>query len=890
MNDASAATSARPTPMMEQYLEIKTANPDSLLFYRMGDFYEMFFDDAEVASRSLGIALTKRGKHLGEDIPMCGVPVERADDYLQRLIAAGFRVAVCEQTEDPKEAKKRGAKSVVRRDVVRLVTPGTLTEDALLEPRRANLLAALARGRGEDGGMAFGLAYVDVSTGAFAVCQVAPGSLGAALARIDAAEILVPEQFVEELHSALGEARAAVTPAPRDLVDPARAEARLAGHFGVATTEAFGTLSKPELTAAAAIVGYLERTQLASRPPLQAPVREGRGAVMEIDAATRANLELVRRLSGEREGSLLDAVDRCVTAGGSRLLGQRIAGPLLDVAAIARRHDAVAALIEAPELRRTVRRTLGQAPDLARAAQRIALARGGPRDLAAIRDALDAAHALSTRLASMDDAPAELAAVARSLADADHALAQDLARTLADELPLLKRDGGFVRAGCEAELDATRALRDESRKVIAQLQASYAEATDVRTLRVKHNNVLGYFIEVPQQHGERLLKPPHAETFVHRQTMAGAMRFTTTELGDLERRIGEAADTALRMELAIFDRLSTRVAEGWEGSRACAEALAALDVAAGLAEVAVELGHTRPHVDDGLDFRIEAARHPVVEAALKREGKPFVPNDVDLSAPDASGGLIQLVTGPNMGGKSTYLRQAALCAVLAQAGAYVPAKAAHIGVVDRLYSRVGAADDLARGRSTFMVEMVETAAILNTAGPSSLVVLDEIGRGTATFDGLSIAWAAIEHLHETNRCRALFATHFHELTALARRLPRLRNATVRVAEWKGEVVFLHEVAAGVADRSYGIQVAKLAGLPAAVTRRAKAVLDELEAADRASPIERMIDDLPLFAATRAKPDDGPDPLAEALDALDPDALTPREALEALYRLKGLRKD
>ncbi|MFC3690734.1 DNA mismatch repair protein MutS [Chenggangzhangella methanolivorans] len=886
--EQETAAAPAPTPMMAQYLEIKSANPDSLLFYRMGDFYEMFFADAEAASRALGIALTKRGKHLGEDIPMCGVPVERADDYLQRLIAQGFRVAVCEQTEDPKEAKKRGSKSVVRRDVVRLVTPGTLTEDALLEPRRANLLAAIARGRSEDGGFAFGLAHVDVSTGAFGVSEVATAGIGAALARLDAAEIVVPEQLVEDLSTALGEARAAITPAARDLVDPARAEARLAAHFGVATVDAFGALSKPEVMAAAMIVGYIERTQLQSRPRLQAPAREGRGVVMEIDAATRANLELVRRLSGEREGSLLDAVDRCVTAHGSRALGARIAGPLLDVAAIHRRHDAVAALIDAPELRRTVRQALARAPDLARAAQRIALARGGPRDLAAIRDALNAAQGLSARLASLDDAPDELSAIADALANADHALALDLARTLADELPLLKRDGGFVRQGSDAELDATRSLRDESRKVIAQLQAAYAEATDVRTLRIKHNNVLGYFIEAPQQHGERILKD-HGATFVHRQTMAGAMRFTTTELGDLERRIGEAADTALGMELAIFESLSLRVTEGWETSRACAEALAALDVAAGLAEVAVELGHVRPHVDDGLDFHLEGARHPVVEAALKREGKPFVPNDVDLSAPDGSGGLIQLVTGPNMGGKSTYLRQAALCAVLAQAGAYVPAKAARIGVVDRLYSRVGAADDLARGRSTFMVEMVETAAILNTAGPRSLVVLDEIGRGTATFDGLSIAWAAIEHLHEANRCRALFATHFHELTALARRLPRLRNATVRVAEWKGEVVFLHEVAAGVADRSYGIQVAKLAGLPAAVTRRAKAVLDELEAADRASPIERMIDDLPLFAATRAKPEAEADPVAEALDALDPDALTPREALEALYRLKGLRK-
>ncbi|MBB3974151.1 DNA mismatch repair protein MutS [Hansschlegelia beijingensis] len=884
----SEAPAARPTPMMEQYIEIKSANPDCLLFYRMGDFYEMFFEDAEVASRALGIALTKRGKHLGEDIPMCGVPVERADDYLQRLIAAGFRVAVCEQTEDPKEARKRGAKSVVRRAVVRLVTPGTLTEDALLEPRAANLLVAVARGRSEAGGMIFGVAQVDVSTGAFSVGEASAAGLGAALARRDPSEILIPETLAEELAAALGETRAAVTPVGRDIADPARAEARLARHFAVAAAEAFG-LSKPELSAAAMIVGYLERTQLASRPPLARPVREGRGAVMEIDAATRANLELTRRLSGEREGSLLDAVDRCVTAGGSRLLAQRIAGPLLDPDAIAARHDAVQALIDAPELRRAVRAALGRAPDLARAAQRVAFGRGGPRDLAAIRDALKAAEALAERLAALETAPDELAVIAAALAGADHAMADELAATLADELPLNKRDGGFVRHGCDAELDSTRSLRDESRKVIAGLQAAYAEATEIRTLRIKHNNVLGYFIEAPQQHGERLLKPPHAETFVHRQTMAGAMRFTTTELGDLERRIAEAADTVLRCELATFDRLAARVTESWESCRACADALAGLDVAAGLAEVAVEQNLTRPHVDDSLEFRLEGARHPVVEAALRREGKPFVANDADLSAPDDGGGLIQLVTGPNMGGKSTYLRQAALCAVLAQAGAFVPAAAAHIGAVDRLFSRVGAADDLARGRSTFMVEMVETAAILNSAGPRALVILDEIGRGTATFDGLSIAWAAIEHLHEVNRCRALFATHFHELTALSKRLPRLRNATVRVAEWKGEVVFLHEVAPGVADRSYGIQVAKLAGLPPSVVRRAKAVLDELEAADRASPVERMIDDLPLFAATRARPEPEGEPVLEALDAVDPDALTPREALDALYRLKALRK-
>jgi DNA mismatch repair protein MutS len=882
----------RVTPMMEQYVEIKAANPDCLLFYRMGDFYEMFFHDAEVASRALGIMLTKRGKHLGQDIPMCGVPVERADEYLHRLIALGHRVAVCEQMEDPAEAKKRGAKSVVKRDVVRLVTPGTLTEDTLLDAQRNNYLVAIARARASAPAddSRFALAFLDISTGEFRLTECDRVGLAAELARLEPGEIIVSDALYGDADVApMLRALPAVTPLPRDVFDGATAERRLASYFAVATTDAFGSFTRIELTAAAACITYVERTQLGRRPPLSPPMREQQGATLAIDAATRANLELMRTLTGERRGSLVAAIDRSVSAAGSRLLAQRLTAPLTDPAAINARLDAVAAFVTDPGLRGEVRTSLAAAPDLARALARLVVTRGGPRDLAAIRDGLAVAAELAGRLARLDPAPAELAAATAAMRAPDPAIAAELGAALADELPAFRRDGGFVRAGYDGALDETRALRDESRRVVAALQARYADETQVRGLKIRHNNVLGYFVEVTAQHGDKLMKPPFNTGFIHRQTLAGQVRFTTTELADLEAKIANAADRVLGLELAIFERLAERVVAAADAVKAAAQALAATDVAAALAMLAAERDYVRPQVDAGIDFAIEGGRHPVVEQALA-DG-PFVANDCDLSAPPGeSAGRIYVVTGPNMGGKSTYLRQNALIAVLAQMGSFVPARRARIGVVDRLFSRVGAADDLARGRSTFMVEMVETAAILNQAGPRSLVILDEIGRGTSTFDGLSIAWAAIEHLHETNRCRALFATHFHELTALAAKLRRLLNATVRVREWHGDVVFLHEVVPGAADRSYGIQVAKLAGLPPAVIERAKLVLAELEAVDRTAPTRKLIDDLPLFAATPRAPaapprDEAAEAVAQALAALHPDEMSPREALEALYALK-----
>jgi DNA mismatch repair protein MutS len=889
----AAEDTARVSPMMEQYQEIKAANPGLLLFYRMGDFYELFFEDAEIASRALGIVLTRRGKHQGMDIPMCGVPVERSDDYLHRLIAKGYRVAVCEQMENPAEARKRGNKSVVRRDVVRLITPGTLTEDTLLDAKTNNYLLAMARSRGSSGADRIGLAWIDISTAEFIVTECTVGELAATLARINPNEVIVTDALYgdADLGPLLRELPA-VTPLTRDVFDSSTAERRLCDYFAVATMDGLSAMSRLEATAAAACVTYIDRTQLGKRPPLSPPAREAAGTTMAIDPATRANLELTRTLGGERRGSLLDAIDCTVTAAGSRLLAQRLAAPLTDSAAIARRLDAVAIFVAEAAVRDDIRAALRTAPDMSRALARLSVGRGGPRDLAALRDGILAADQALARLSTIDNPPQEIAGAMAGLRRPSRDLAGEFERALAEPLPLMKRDGGFVREGYEATLDETRNLHNASRLVVAAMQARYADETGIKGLKIRHNNVLGYFVEVTAQHGDKLMAPPLNATFIHRQTLAGQTRFTTAELGEIEAKIANAGDRALGLELEIFERLSAMVAAAGDDLRAAAHAFALLDVATSLAKLAVDDNYVRPEVDASLGFAIEGGRHPVVEQALRRDGQPFIANACDLSpSPGQSSGQIWLITGPNMAGKSTFLRQNALIALLAQIGSFVPASRARIGIVDRLFSRVGAADDLARGRSTFMVEMVETAVILNQASERALVILDEIGRGTATFDGLSIAWAAIEHLHQSNRCRALFATHYHELTALSAKLPRLFNATVRVKEWHGEVVFLHEVLPGSADRSYGIQVAKLAGLPASVIARAKSVLAKLEAQDRGQTARALADDLPLFAvpsraAAEPPPPSEADKLIDALAALHPDEMSPRDALEALYALKA----
>ncbi len=876
--EGSGATAAAAlTPMMAQYLDIKRAHPDALLFYRMGDFYEMFFDDAKKAAEALDITLTKRGKHLGEDIPMCGVPVHASESYLSRLIRKGFRVAVCEQTEDPAEAKKRGSKSVVRREVIRVVTPGTITEDALLDSRRHNYLAAIA-----DAGGALGLAWLDMSTGAFAAQPIEPGALASALARIAPGELLAPDRLVgaPDFAPVLAEFGDCLVPLPSSRFDSDAAQRRLKEIFAVKSLDAFGDFGRAELSASGVVVGYVELTQRGRLPRLQRPRRMAAGAAMTIDMATRRNLEIVQTLTGAREGSLLAVVDRTVTGPGGRLLAARIAAPLTDAADIRARQDAVAYFVDAGRMRDDVRARLREAPDMERALSRLTLGRGGPRDLASIRDGLATGRDLHARLAGSSP-PEEIAAAIDELGGQE-ALIDRLAHALADDLPFIARDGGFIRSGYTADLDQLRTLRDRSRKHIATLQARYADETGINSLKIRHNNVLGYFIEVTAANADRV-QTGGDHPFIHRQTLASAARFTTVELGELEGKLAQAGERALALELELFDELIRVVSSAADRVSRSASALATLDVSSGLAALAVERRYVRPEVDETDAFEIAGGRHPVVEAALGVSGG-FVANDCDL----ASANRLWLVTGPNMAGKSTFLRQNALIAVLAQAGSFVPADRAHIGIVDRLFSRVGASDDLARGRSTFMVEMVETATILNQATARSLVILDEIGRGTATFDGLSIAWAALEHLHEVNCCRALFATHFHELTSLTARLGALACHTMRVKEWKDDVVFLHEVVAGAADQSYGIHVARLAGLPETVVGRAQDVLRMLEAGEQSGALARLAEDLPLFSAhvARPAPKDG-SAVETALGNVNPDELTPREALEVLYRLKAI---
>ena len=877
--ESASKRGGRVTPMMEQYWRIKAEHRGELLLFRMGDFYELFFDDAVAAAAALDIALTTRGQHQGKDVPMCGVPAVSADSYLERLIHKGYRVAVCEQVEDPAEARKRGASAIVRRDVVRIVTPGTLVEDTLLDARSTNHLAALAQA-----GSTTAVAWIEMSTGSFSVTDIAVADLNALLESVAPAELVVAERAGDDgtLQDALAPWCERLVREPDSRFDSRAGERRLRDLYAVASLDGFGSFTRAELAAMGALLGYVELTQKGRFPRLAPPVRQVAGQSMLIDQATRRNLELMRTLDGHRQGSLLGIMDRTVTGAGARLLGQRLTAPLTDTGAIAGRLDAVQLFVEDPESRGDIRATLAQTPDLERALARLALSRGGPRDLAAIRDGLTAAGSLAARLWRHDDLPRELAG-AGSAIEAAPPLVDELTCLLVDNPPPLARDGGFVRAGYSPELDQARELRDNSRQLVAGLQGTYQTATGVASLKIRHNNVLGYYVEVASNHAQRL----DERTFIHRQTMANAMRYTTVELGDLETAMSRAADRAIALELDAFNKATADMLAEASAIAAAAGAVAVIDVAAALADLAVERRYTRPAVTTDLDFTIEGGRHPVVEV-LASESAEFVANGCGLE----DNARLWLLTGPNMAGKSTFLRQNALIAVMAQAGSYVPADTAKLGIVDRLFSRVGAADDLARGRSTFMVEMVETAAILNQAGERSLVILDEIGRGTATFDGLSIAWAVLEHLHDINRCRALFATHYHELAALAATLTALKPHSMRVKEWKNDVVFLYEVERGAANRSYGIHVARLAGLPQAVIDRAKDVLETIETGDGATSLARLADELPLFeVAQRHTRDVAPaSALRQAVDDAVPDRLTPRQALDLVYRLKDLAEE
>ncbi|MDV3258211.1 MAG: DNA mismatch repair protein MutS [Sphingomonas sp.] len=856
----------RQTPMMAQYHRLKAEAGDSLLFYRMGDFFELFFEDAKVAAACLDIALTKRGADGGEPVPMCGVPVHAAEAYLARLIRAGHRVAIAEQTESPAEARKaRGSKALVERAIIRLVTPGTLTEETLLDSASANWLAAVGRA-GDD----WAIAAADISTGRFELVACAPGELESELARLSPAEIIADE-VIPGLSITSGKGG----------FDSITGEQALKSRFGLATLDGLGSPGRAELAAAGGLIAYLEATQKDAAAFLAAPRRIARSAHMAIDPATRDSLEICRTQGGSLAGSLLASIDRCVTAPGRRLLAADISAPLTAIGRIEARLALVQWFHEAPIRRQRVRDALRSMPDIGRALGRLVAGRGSPRDLAQLRDGLKAAAALGRELEAEGDRPDLLEALLPDLDGGHGTLTLRLDAALVAEPPIDASRGNYIAEGYDPQLDALRSASLDGRRAIASLEARYREATGVSSLKVRHNAVLGYHIEVSARHADRLMAPDSG--FTHRQTLAGVVRFNSPDLHAEASRVIEAGAHALAAEAAHLEKLTALAVSAQAPIAATADAVARIDVAASHASRAAEGGWCLPSLDEQPCLELEAARHPVVEDALAAGGERFVANDCTLG-PD---NRLWLITGPNMGGKSTFLRQVAIAALLAQAGSYVPAARARIGIVDRLFSRVGAADNLARGRSTFMVEMVETAAILAQATANSLVILDEIGRGTSTYDGLAIAWAVVEAMHDEVKARTLFATHYHELTRLADRLDCLSLHHVRAREWKGELVLLHEVSEGPADRSYGIAVAKLAGLPPLVLARAKAVLARLEAGrDATGGIAAGLDDLPLFASQKPEAPRS-DPLEEALLALDPDSLSPREALEALYALKRL---
>ncbi len=862
------SASAKVTPMMEQYFALKEKAGDCLLFYRMGDFFELFYEDAKLAAAALDIALTTRGKNAGEAVPMCGVPVHAAESYLAKLIRAGFKVAIAEQVETPEEAKARGgSKALVARDIIRFVTAGTLTEDSLLDARSENVLVALAEVQGE-----IGLAAADISTGSFELTSLPADALDAELARIGPSEIICPPALLPKIASATGWDKADF--------DSVRAEQRLKDHFGVATLDGMGEFSRAELAGAGGLIAYVDHVSQGNTPYLQPPKRRESREFLAIDSPTRASLEIDRTLAGARDGSLLHCIDRTVTPAGARLLARDLSAPLFEEHRINRRLGLVQWFHDAPGVRDDVRTELKALPDIGRALGRISAGRGSPRDLGQIRDGLARARILRERLADLVGLPALLGELLPAL-DGHGELVDLFERALVETPPTEMSGGGYIAAGFDPALDELRSAGSDGRKAIANLEARYREQTGINTLKIKHNAVLGYFIEVPARHGDALMTEDSG--FTHRQTLAGAVRFNSTELHEEALRVSQAGAHALAAEAAHFEELVGKLLARKDAVAASADVLARIDVGAALAERAAEGQWCRPEFIDGKVLEISGGRHPVVEAALAASGDPCVANDCALAEDER----LWLVSGPNMGGKSTFLRQNALIVILAQAGGFVPAASAKMSLVDRLFSRVGASDNLAQGRSTFMVEMVETAAILSQATEQSFVILDEVGRGTSTYDGLALAWAVVEAVHETNRCRCLFATHYHELSRLADRLDALSLHHVRAREWKGDLVLLHELDRGPADRSYGLAVAKLAGIPKPVLHRAKAVLDKLEAGKaETGGLAAGLGDLPLFAASLAEAEETTDMLREALAALDVDSLSPREALEKLYAHKA----
>ncbi|MCK5374718.1 MAG: DNA mismatch repair protein MutS, partial [Alphaproteobacteria bacterium] len=861
---------------------------------RMGDFYELFYKDAVIASQVLDITLTKRGKSKGDDIKMCGVPYHSYEPYLAKIVRAGYKVAICEQIETTEEAKLRAkkegkspSKALVMREAVRIVTQGTLTEDHLLDIRAHNYLCNV-----HNYGGAYGIVWCDLSTGELMVQSCDLDMLRTTIERIDPSEIIISQKCLQYIGDTLVSFGNKIT-----LIQQQTTDNTFLGTEKI--KELFGkdlpSLEKHELYALGDLLSYISDTQKGKLPYLTAPQKIKVNSVMSIDAATRKNLELLRTLSGERKGSLIDTIDRTITGAGARLLHSYVTAPLTDIVQINIRLDRVESFYEASALRENIRIMMHEVPDIERALSRITIGRGSPRDLSMIRDGLSHSEIIRAILQTNMNKLKSFESIFDKLHQnpALCELHDTLKLALIDTPPLSNKDGGFIKEGYNPRLDDLRNTRDDSRTTIASLQSKYRNKTGVDALKIKYNNVLGYFIEVPSKRAEALMvaannsQENNADNaqFIHRQTMANAVRFTTSELAEKERDILSAADKIIALELSIFEKLVADITALSDIIKSVAQALAMIDLSAALAEQAQLMNYTRPIIDDSLQFDINQGRHPVVESVLKEQSEPFVPNNCALNP----GARLWLLTGPNMAGKSTFLRQNALIAIIAQIGSFVPAKSAHIGIIDQCFSRVGASDDLARGQSTFMVEMVETASILNASTPRSLVILDEIGRGTATYDGLSIAWACVEYLHNQNECRGLFATHYHELVALSDSLTNLSCYTVQIKEWNDTVVFMHKVIQGFANRSYGVHVAQLAGLPNLVIERANVILERLTRDNKNNTPEQMVKDLPLFNRDTAPVSDQPSELEKRLKEIDPDTLSPREALDVLYALRKMLK-
>jgi DNA mismatch repair protein MutS len=867
------------SPMMQQYAEAKQACGDALLFFRMGDFYELFFDDARIAAEKVGLTLTSRDRNSDNPVPMAGFPHHQLEGYLAKLIAQGVRVAICEQVEDPKKAK-----GLVKRDITRVVTPGTLTDDALLDPRENNFLAAVSFERsGKADAARVGVAWVELSTGRFSAAEFAVERLADELSRIAPAECLVVDEPLYRDHSAFrqgGLERMMLTARPAWEFSHESGRQTLAKHFGTATLEGFGFSDQDVLAirAAGAIVAYLNETQRASLDHIDRLIPYRTGQRMEIDQATRRSLEITRTLrDGHREGSLLSAIDRTVSAMGSRLFADWIANPLTDVGAIEERQDVIEELLDEPALCRDVQDELKSIYDMPRLLARVATGRTNPRDLNYIARTLEKLPEIRKR---MDERRAPLLRQLDEQLDECPELRDHLLAALQDDCPLTSREGGFIRDGYCSELDELRQLASGGKEWIARYQAKLVQDAGIPNLKVGYNKVFGYYIEITNSQRDKI-----PADFIRKQTLKNAERYITPELKEYEEKVLSADEKAMDREYDLFVQLRDEVQQHARRLQATADVLAQLDVLIALTQLARHQGYCRPRVVDEPVLQIVDGRHPVLDV-VEAKGT-FVPNDT-LADPET--GFILLITGPNMAGKSTYIRQVALLSIMAQAGSFVPARQATLGIADRVFARVGASDELSKGQSTFMVEMTETARILNTATSRSLVILDEIGRGTSTYDGLSLAWAIVEHLHDTVGCRTLFATHYHELTELRQSLPHVRNLNVAVKEWQEDVVFLHKIVEGAADKSYGIHVARLAGIPASVNERAKQILARLES-EHLDGAGR-----PKIPPPHLKPSRGDiqltlfgtahHPLIDELREVDINQLTPVEALVRIQAWKN----